>query len=336
MFVMDLGRRLMLGLVLGVWAGGLLACGHGPVPVRQQPPGRDFLIIGHRGAPQRAGENTLESFDQALRLGANALELNVSMTRDGQLVLWHDWRATLENDVRTTGACRLVHPAHRQPIHTVFWEEFLRDYGYEQTGQRVPVTTFAAWVSRFAHDTRVRFFFVDLKIPADLPDWVAPLFQQAVQTLRRQGALPKAVFTTPHEAIFHPLHAQAQAWHRTIGEHVDVALDTEGPQGLRLGPWPSAVHRNQSADARFALWGKPVLTVQSSRGFLARAIRRRDAVNATRPSHARLQLIVWTVNDARALCELLDLGVDGIMTDEPDRLRALVQGWRQPGTCHVP
>ena len=59
---------------------------HGRFVGRAQAPGPDFLIIGHRGAPNQACENTLESFAQALHLGANALEFEVSITRDGHPV----------------------------------------------------------------------------------------------------------------------------------------------------------------------------------------------------------------------------------------------------------
>jgi len=245
MAVMGLRGRLVMGVVLAVWAGGILACVHGQLPVRLQPPGSDFLIIGHRGAPNRACENTLESFAQALNLGANALELDVSMTRDGELVLWHDWLSTIENDVRPTGACSLVRPPLRQPIHAVPWQEFVRDYGYEQTGQRVPVTTFAAFVSRFAHDKRVRFFFVDLKIPADMPDWVQPMFQPAVQTLRSHGVLPKTVFMTPHQDIFHQFHDQARAGN-----------------ALRVSTWKS---RSTRKDRRGCAWGSGRLQCTATR-----------------------------------------------------------------------
>jgi glycerophosphoryl diester phosphodiesterase len=47
-------------------------------------------IIGHRGAPRRARENTIESFDWAESLGADAVELDVRQTRDGEAVLFHD------------------------------------------------------------------------------------------------------------------------------------------------------------------------------------------------------------------------------------------------------
>jgi glycerophosphoryl diester phosphodiesterase len=196
-------KRLVMGCLLTLWAAGILACGQGRVPLRLHPPGGDFLIIGYRGAPHWACENTLESFAQALRLGANALELDLSLTRDGHVVLWHDWEGyTITSDVRPTGTCSIVHPLLRRPVHTVSLQEFMRDYGYEQAGQRVPVTTFEAFVRRFAKDKRVRFFFLDLKIPADVPDWVPPMFQHVVQTLRHYGALSKAVFLTPYQNIF--------------------------------------------------------------------------------------------------------------------------------------
>jgi len=47
-------------------------------------------IIGHRGAPRRARENTLDSLDWAESLGADAVEFDLRQTRDGEAVLFHD------------------------------------------------------------------------------------------------------------------------------------------------------------------------------------------------------------------------------------------------------
>ena len=51
-----------------------------------------MLSIGHRGRPgkPRYGENTIFSFDMALRAGAKALKFDVRMTKDGQLIVIHD------------------------------------------------------------------------------------------------------------------------------------------------------------------------------------------------------------------------------------------------------
>ena len=48
------------------------------------------LRIGHRGAGAYAIENTLESFQKALDLGVNAVEMDIRKTKDGELVLSHD------------------------------------------------------------------------------------------------------------------------------------------------------------------------------------------------------------------------------------------------------
>lgn len=47
-------------------------------------------IVGHRGAPRRARENTIASFDFAESFGADAIELDVRLTRDGEAVVFHD------------------------------------------------------------------------------------------------------------------------------------------------------------------------------------------------------------------------------------------------------
>ena len=94
-----------------------------------------------------------------------------------------------------------------------------------------------------------------------------PLFRRAVQTLQHYRALDKAVFLTPYEPIFHRLRHEAQRWHQQTRTPVAIAYDTEGPQLFQLSAWPSAVHRNQQAGARFALWGAPVVTHPVLDGF---------------------------------------------------------------------
>jgi glycerophosphoryl diester phosphodiesterase len=54
-------------------------------------------IVGHRGAPRRARENTIESFDFAESLGVDAVEFDVRQTRDGEAVVFHDEQIQLGN-----------------------------------------------------------------------------------------------------------------------------------------------------------------------------------------------------------------------------------------------
>ena len=78
------------------------------------------------------------------------------------------------------------------------------------------------------------------------------------------------------------------------------------------------------------------MTVQSWQDFLVAELRRRNAFNATRLRQARMRFIVWTINDRSDLCALVGAGVDGIMTDDPSRLRVIVQRWGQPDPCPSP
>src|SRR4029453_10460339 len=130
-------------------------------------------------------------------------------------------------------------------------------------------------------------------------------------------ALPKVVFLTPSAAMVARLYAAAQRWQPTTGERVEVVRDGEGTQALRVRACPSSVPLNQAAEARFALWGTPVVSLQSARAFLRAELQRRDAVNARRPPEARMRYLVWTINDPAEMCALVRLGVDGLLTDDP-------------------
>src|SRR5262245_18007892 len=66
-------------------------CGTSWSPTRRHSTA-PFLVIGHRGSPCFAIENTLASFRRAVEQdGANGLECDLCLTKDNQIVLWHDW-----------------------------------------------------------------------------------------------------------------------------------------------------------------------------------------------------------------------------------------------------
>ena len=50
-----------------------------------------FLVCGHRGSPVNEPENTIPSFERALREGVNSLETDLCVTKEKEVILWHDW-----------------------------------------------------------------------------------------------------------------------------------------------------------------------------------------------------------------------------------------------------
>ena len=87
-------------------------------------------IIGHRGAPKQAPENTLASFKRAFELGANWIEFDVRLTKDDELVIFHD-----EKLERTTSGqgCLIDHTlAEIQQLEAGSW------FSSEFSDQRIP------------------------------------------------------------------------------------------------------------------------------------------------------------------------------------------------------
>jgi glycerophosphoryl diester phosphodiesterase len=67
----------------------------------EHPVARPFLIVGHRGAAGHEPENTLRSFHRALELGVDGIELDVRLSADGELMVFHD--ATLRRRAQDRG-----------------------------------------------------------------------------------------------------------------------------------------------------------------------------------------------------------------------------------------
>lgn len=114
---------------------------------------RHLKVIAHRGGAALRVENTLAAFEHAVDLGADGAELDVHLSRDGQVVVHHD-------DALNDGYCRTIDgawidPANRPRIADLTWVELQRyeigmprpgsDYARRHpevapvTGQRIPL-----------------------------------------------------------------------------------------------------------------------------------------------------------------------------------------------------
>jgi len=92
--------------------------------------GKRFLVFAHRGASGTCPENTMAAFERAIELGANGIETDVHLTRDGRLVLIHD--ATLD---RTTGEPGVIRELDFDQIRE---KDAGAWFGTEFRGQKVP------------------------------------------------------------------------------------------------------------------------------------------------------------------------------------------------------
>lgn len=145
------------------------------------------LNIAHRGASAQAPENTMAALEKAVELGADAIELDLHVSRDGELVVIHD--VTLD---RTTDG--------RGPVHTHSLQELKqldagRWFGESFAGQRIP--TLAEVLDRFAG-----------KVPLALEVKAGSAFfpgieERVVSALREHQVLSQvAVASFDHHALF--------------------------------------------------------------------------------------------------------------------------------------
>lgn len=118
---------------------------------------RPFLNIAHRGARAFAPENTLPAIRSAGRLGANVVELDVQMARDGELVVFHD-----------DTILRCSDGLYRFPDHT--------DYTVSAfTWDELSVLDVSAWyVHELARPASARQPYLRDLTPDEIRDWITP------------------------------------------------------------------------------------------------------------------------------------------------------------------
>jgi glycerophosphoryl diester phosphodiesterase len=263
-----------------------------------------FDLQGHRGARGHLPENTLPSFERALEIGVDTLELDVGVTRDGVVVIHHDRR--LNPDVARGPDGQWV-KAPAPTIHSLGFEE-LRRY---DVGRIRPGSEYAA---RFPHQkaidgTRIPRlsdvlsmpnvrFNVETKLVAEAPEeTLAPEpFARAVIAEVRKAAV--AARTTLQSFDFRTLAVvQREA------PEITTAYLTSGQKGPAI---PKLVRESGGA-----IWSPNFLDLDA------------DSLAAAR--EAKVRVIVWTVNEPADVRRMLEMKVDGIISDYPDRVRQ----WRR-------
>jgi glycerophosphoryl diester phosphodiesterase len=259
----------------------LLAAAHGA---------QRFVVHGHRGAPALRPENTIASFQEAIRAGADYIELDVNITRDNVLVIVHD-------PVVNQTICR--GPSGRRPIRELTLKE-VKEYDCgglpnpafpRQTlvpGERIPTLD---EVLDLARSSGIRFN-IEIKSSEKRPEYTPPPDEYArmVVAAVRKHKLEKRVLVQSFD--FRVVKALTSG-----APDLDVAA-------LYSGPERSFVDIARETGAR-------VITPVFSQ----------ITPEKVKEAHqAGLRVIPWTPDRPADWDRLIDAGVDGIITNEPGLL----------------
>lgn len=274
------------------------------------------LNIAHRGGAQLWPENTLPAFVAAAAAGFDAAELDVQLTRDGRLIVFHDFRLKRDLCRDPAGEWLRLPLLRRAPAVGDLSFADLRafDVGRARPGSR--------YARRHAGVTG----FDATPMPS-LGEVIAGVkaansgFRLFIELKARLHAATAA----PAEALAEAVVDELQAT-EFIGRAVLVGFH-----------WPALTHarkRNPGVKCWFNTLPRSVAGAREIKGeggdgwFCPLPRATPSAIDEAREQG--LQFGVWTVNRARDMQRLIAAGVDGICTDRPDRLARIMPGQRSP------
>ena len=297
-------------------------------------PAHGFDLEGHRGARGLAPENTLAAFRRALQIGVTTIETDLAVTKDGVIVISHD--PLLNPDVvRGPDGHWLAAPG--PPIHELNLTELERyDIGrtnpgskYAQQfpqqqpadGERFPrLTALFDLVESNAKPVRLN---VETKITstsgADTPDpaQFAALVVAAVQAANMTARVTVQSFDWRTLAEVRRLAPAIETSCLTIQT---ATMDTVKAADGEASPWHAGLALREHGESLPAL-------VKAAGCATWSMFWRNLAPQDLAAAHALgLKVLPWTVNERVDMSRLIDMGVDGIITDYPDRLRTVMAG----------
>ncbi|TCP57154.1 glycerophosphoryl diester phosphodiesterase [Tamaricihabitans halophyticus] len=319
------------------------------LPIPPIPP--KFDLQAHRGGLGLTVEGTLAAFAKALELGVTTLELDIQITADGRDVVTHDRQID-------PSKCRDTTPVRPGDPQFPYAGKYIKDLTFAQVrtldcgsqrhpshpdqeldpGARMPTLREVFTLARQHRAWGIRFN-IETKVEAAAPEETAPREQfvaVAAREIERSGFLPNvtvqsfdwgALMLMRQRQPLIPLVALTQP------EFLEVGQSGKSPWlgGLDIDDFagsPVKAVRSFGAAALSPVHGNPqdgAITDPDYQPFTTAEL-------VAEAQAAGLRVVPWTVNDKPTMTHLLDLGVDGIITDYPNRLRDLLaeRGMRLP------
>ncbi|HLN05601.1 MAG TPA: glycerophosphodiester phosphodiesterase [Acidimicrobiales bacterium] len=269
---------------------------------------RRVIAYAHQGGAKEAPSSTLYAIRQALEHGATGIELDVHVTSDGQLVVCHD--PTLDRTTNATGEIANTRLDELRHLDNAYWflpgEDAVHGYPSEDyvlrgraPGERdLCVATLAEVLERFPG------VVLNLDIKRSAPD-VSPYEEALARVLREHDREDDVIV-----ASF--LDKATEAFARCapgIGISAGTDATTEFYRRLHAGQVPQDDIGRYVALQVPARFGQTVVVDQ---GFV-------EAAHAS-----GLAVHVWTIDDPEEMERLVDLGVDGIISDKPTVLAGVL------------
>jgi glycerophosphoryl diester phosphodiesterase len=278
-----LGLLFVLMLLFGVLR--LMA---GPIPEHPYFNPDKFLVIAHRGGRSLGPENTLHTFQRAVDLGADVLEMDVHRTKDGKLVVLHD--TSVDRTTNGTGPVNSFNLAELKKLDAAYHWSPDKGKSFPLRGKGLSIPALSEVLEAFSQ-TRLN---IEIKDPGQTE------LSSLCRSIHDCGMSQKVMIASFNAGALKNFRSTCPGVATSAGASEAVLFYALQKMHLGSAYTPAA----QALQVPRTYGGLQVVTKR----FVEAA-------------HARnLKVHVWTVNDVDSMRKLLQLGVDGIMTDYPRRL----------------
>jgi glycerophosphoryl diester phosphodiesterase len=333
--------RTAAGILAAAVLVTALPAGAQAAPVKTDK--RTFDVQAHRGGLGLRVENTLASFGNALQLGVSTLELDVQITEDRQAVVTHDRRVTGAKCTDTAPATpgdlefpyvgRYVNTLTLAQVRTLdCGSKTLADRPGQLAvpGARMPLLREVfALVQRYGAD-KVKLN-VETKVEAGAPTETAPreqFVQVTAAEIRAAGLLEQVTIQSfDWGALMRMREVEPRLPLVALTNYDFLQVDKPGASpwlgGIDIDDFeddPIAAIRSFGATTFSPVHGFPQNGTVNDPTYLP-YVTREMVDHAHRNG---IKVVPWTINDVPTMAKLIDDGVDGIITDYPDRLRTLI------------
>jgi glycerophosphoryl diester phosphodiesterase len=234
-------------------------------------------LYAHRGAAAELPENTMPSFRRALEIGADALEMDVHATSDGHVVVAHD-----------------PHGERMAGVRAAIRDTTLARLREWNVGANHPRANGAAYRIPTLEEVLVELAPVPINI--DIKQWRPPIVDKVLALLRRHRAEQRTVLASFRLRTLLAVRARGFAGVTALAQPEVAALVFSPGRLYRMVPLSGTAAQ------------LPV-RVGPLRFDTRRVIDKCHALG--------MRIDFWTINDPAEAERLLDLGADGIMTDDP-------------------
>ncbi len=277
-----------------------------------------MLAYAHQGGAWEWPSSTLFAMRHAVAAGAQAIELDLHGTSDGHVVVCHD--PTVDRTTDGTGAIAELTLAEVKALDSAYWFIPGADVTVDAPASAYPYRGRAATDPEFTIATLAEVLeafpdiILNLDIKQSAPE-VAPYERAVADLLARFGRTDDVIVTSFNDATTETFSSYAPDVSTSAGTLTTAEF------------WRAVTHDEEPPEMRAVAFQVPERyedIVIVDRRFVDAAHRHGVAVH------------VWTVNDRESMARLVDLGVDGVITDVPSELMTLLNdrgvAWRGPGS----